>query len=433
MYILYYHLLVTAILIILFPFFFLFYNRKRFKERFGLGLPELGPSSTGRIWIHALSVGEVLSAVPLIEALKRKYPSREIVFSVKTVTGLEVALEKLRGKVHYLLPMPLDFWWSNRKMIKVIKPEVFILVETDIWPGLISSLKKRGIKTILVNGRVSPGTGRSYYKWRVIAGKVLKALELFLMQTELDEHRILKTGIPGEMVKVTGNIKFDSRWTPFTDNERAEWLNLLGLKKELVLVAGSTHSPEEKIILRVFGKLLKVMPNLFLIIGPRDAGRFDEVYNLARTFGFNAIRKTELSTVSSRALLHNSSGKNEKPDLLILDTLGELGRVYGLADVAFVGGSLAQTGGHNLLEPAFFEVPVLFGPYTFNFDAMSRLLVECGGGIRISSDQELFQNLRELLCHKKLRRETGERASEFVRQNQGALDRVMKIIEPYIL
>ena len=429
----FYHLLASLILVFFSPFFCLLENKDRFKERLGLNLPDLGESGFGRFWVHALSVGEVISAIPLLEALKSRYPSREIVLSVKTATGLEVARDRLKGKVDYLLPMPLDFWWSVRRIIRNIRPTIFILVETDIWPGLISSLKKEGVKTILVNGRVSPRTGKSYVRWRFLIKRVLNTLELFLMQTKLDKYRIIRGGISPDKVKVTGNIKFDRKWRPLTDKERNRWLQLLNLKDGLVWVAGSTHHPEERIIFNVFGRLLKLFPGLSLIIGPREAHRFDEVYHLARDLGFRAIRKTELPSGSPATLPKADRGEeSQRYNVFVLNTLGELGRVYGLADVAFVGGSLASIGGHNLLEPAFFGIPVIFGPHTYNFATMSQSMIKCGGGKVVADESDFFHVMVEFLGQKSKREQIGRRAEEFVKQNQGALDRVMGILKPYI-
>jgi 3-deoxy-D-manno-octulosonic-acid transferase len=438
-----YHILATLIFIIFSPVFYLLKNRGRFKERLGLNLPDLDQSSAGRLWVHALSVGEVLSAIPLLEALKNKHPTKEIVLSVKTGTGLDVARKKLKDTVDCLLPMPLDFWWSLRGMIKKINPIIFILVETDIWPGLISLLKKRGVKTILVNGRLSPHTAKSYRRWRFLIKRVLHMFELFLMQTELDKRRIIKGGLCPDKVKVTGNIKFDKSWSPLNNKERDRWLDLLNLKNMLIWVAGSTHHPEEKIIFNVFSQLRKSFPDLSLIIGPREAHRFDEVYNLAKDCGLKVIRKTHLPVDSPATALHTSShragraGRHEREEeqkynVFILNTLGELGQVYGLADIAFVGGSLAPKGGHNLLEPAFFGIPVLFGPYTYNFTTMSELMIKYRAGKMVADESELLSVMGELLAQKSKRNEIGRRAKKFVEQNQGALDKVMGILEPYI-
>ena len=414
-----YHVLATIVLILSLPVY-LVKNRGRLKEGLGLNLPDLGDPGVGRLWVHALSVGELLSGIPLLEALRNRYSSREICLSVKTASGLEVAKGRVKDKVDYLLPMPLDLWWSVRRMIDNIKPTVFILVETDIWPGLISSLKEGGVKTILVNGRVSPRTGRAYEMWNFLFKRVLTLFELVLMQTELDGFRIVRGGISPEKVRVTGNIKFDQKWMPLTKREREDWLALLDLKNGLIWVAGSTHHPEEKIIFDVFGQLLKSFPDLSLIVCPREAHRFNEVYCLARDSGFKVIRKTELPV------------QDGKHNLFILNTVGELGRIYGLADVAFVGGSLTPFGGHNLLEPASFGIPVVFGPHTFNFHDMSRLMLDSGGGKRVNDETELLRAMEELLEQEDKRAEMGKCAKAFVEQNQGALDRVMKILEPHI-
>jgi len=272
---------------------------------------------------------------------------------------------------------------------------------------------------------------------------VLQMVELYLMQTELDKRRIFKGGLCPDKVKVTGNIKFDRSWIPLNNKERDRWLDLLNLKNMLIWVAGSTHHPEEKIIFNVFSQLRKYFPDLSLIIGPREAHRFDEVYNLAKDCGLKVIRKTQLSRDPTATAPYASSRgagrtrrhgreRNQKYNVFILNTLGELGQVYGLADIAFVGGSLVPKGGHNLLEPAFFGIPVLFGPYTYNFTTMSELMIKYKGGKMVADESELLNVMLELLAKKSKRNEIGKRAKEFVEQNQGALDKVMGILEPYI-
>jgi 3-deoxy-D-manno-octulosonic-acid transferase len=415
-----YHFFATLILIFLFPALYPLRNRFRLKERLALRVPSLGEPVAARLWIHALSVGEVLSAIPLLEALKHEYPSREVVLSVKTETGLDIARQRLGGTIDYLVPMPLDFWWSVKRIMDIVQPALFILVETDIWPGLIGLLHRRGIKTILVNGRISPRTERYYARWRFVVKRVLCKLEACLVQTEIDRQRFMKGGITPDRVKVTGNIKFDRQWTSMTNRERQRWLSLFGFKGCIIWVAGSTHSPEEVIILNVFGELLHSFPNFALIIGPREAGRFDEVYELARGNGFKVIRRSELKA------------RHHKCNVVILNTLGELGQVYGLSDVAFVGGSLAKRGGHNLLEPASFGIPVLFGPHTYNFTAMAESLIGHGGGKMVMNESELLRSMAALLGDRDEMERMGKRARGFVQHNQGALNRVMGILKPYI-
>lgn len=432
-----YHILTTLGFIIFLPVLHLLKNKQYFKDRLGLNPPDLPTSAADRLWVHALSVGEVLSAIPLLEELKNRYPSKEIILSTKTFTGLAVARKKLSDTVDYVISMPLDFWWSALKMIRNINPMIFVLIETDIWPGLISMLKKRGVKTILVNGRVSPRTQKSYRRWRFLIKNVLRQLELALMQTELDKYRISQGGMFENRVKVTGNIKFDRPWKPLNAIKRNQWLQLLNLTNGIIWVAGSTHYPEEEIILKIFGQVVKSFPDLSLIIAPRDANRFGEVYNLAKHCGLKAIRKTQLpikphTPVSSTAQSSILPKEAEIYNVFILDTIGELGQVYGIADVAFVGGSLAPRGGHNLLEPAFFGVPVLFGPYIHNFTAMSELMIEFGGGKMVANESELLNVMIELLSNKDKIDKMGKGARECVKQNQGAVHRVVGILESYI-
>jgi len=417
---LFYHLFVTIILIILFPLLYPVKDKIRLRERLGLVRADLAQPVQKRLWVHALSVGEVLSSVPLLEALKREYPSRELALSVKTATGLEIARQRLRGIIDHIVPMPLDFWWSSKKIVHTIQPALFILVETDIWPGLMALLNKRGVKTILVNGRISPRTARSYAKYQPFMKRVLKELELCLVQTEIDRQRIRQGGLPPNRIKVTGNIKFDISWASMARSDQQRMNKVLGLKDRMVWIAGSTHHPEEETILKVFGQLVHAFPNLTLIIAPRDAKRFEDVYKVAQESGFNVIRKTEMPA------------ENNDHTIIILNTLGELGLVYGVSDVAFVGGSLVETGGHNLLEPASFGIPVLFGPYTYNFVTMAQLLTSNGGGSVVADERELLRNMEKLLRDKEERKRMGKRAQEFVQQNQGALDRVMRILRPYI-
>jgi len=250
--------------------------------------------------------------------------------------------------------------------------------------------------------------------------RVLGELEVCLVQTEIDQKRIMKGGIPWNRITVTGNIKFDRKWGSMTQKDRQRWCAVFGLKDRPIWVAGSTHYPEELHILNVFGQLLPAFPDLALIIGPREEGRFDAVYELARENGFKVIRRTDLPAT------HHGC------NVIILNTLGELGVVYGLADVAFVGGSLVKKGGHNLLEPAAFGIPVLFGPHTYNFATMSQLLIRERGGRVVAGEPELLRSMEVLLSDTNERDRMGTRAREFVQHNQGALDRVMEILRPHI-
>jgi 3-deoxy-D-manno-octulosonic-acid transferase len=409
----------TLIFLLGLPVFSVIKSR-RFFERVFLKLPAQTPWEKS-IWIHALSVGEVTSAIPLVRALRQEYSQKDIVFTVTTRQGMEIARREIGDEVRLLLPMPLDFWWSLGKLIQCIKPTLFVLVETDIWPGLISLLKKRGIKAVLINGRISPRTLRSYKKSRFFIRRLFNSFALCLMQTDLDRKRILSIGVAPENVKTAGNIKFDSDWLPMGDKERHELLKILHLDSQnTVWVAGSTHEGEEEIILDVYKKLLPICPSLLLIIAPRNIERGDAIKTLCSETGFKPQLKTDLTKDGASY------------DVLILNTLGELGRIYGIGRVSFVGGSLVAQGGHNPLEPAGFGHPVLFGPHMEDFVLMSQLLVESGGGQEVRDSDDLFEALKQILMNPALCDDMGRKAADYVAGNKGALKRVISHLGTYL-
>ena len=397
-----------------------FVKTRRIVERLALRLPPV-PSKRGSIWIHALSVGEVVSALPLVKALNQKYPSKDIVFTVKTAQGMKIARDELEGEVKALLPMPLDFWWSIRRIVNHISPSLFILIETDIWPGLINHLKKRGIKTVLVNGRISPRTFRSYRRFPFLIRSMLSPIELCLMQSDLDTKRLSQIGIGSDKLKTVGNIKFDRDWAPMDEKEYQHWLDVLNLEIENnIWIAGSTHEGEEEIILDVFGKLRPSYPMSRLIIVPRRIERTEEIHSLSESKGFRTVLKTDLAV------------KRETYDVLVFNTIGELDRLYGISNISFVGGSLVPEGGHNLLEPASFGLPVLYGPHTEDFALMGEALIEAGGGKRVKDGEDLFETMKALLSDPERSKGMGRRAKEFVEMNRGAVGRVVKHIGVYI-
>ncbi len=344
-------------------------NRRRMRERLGLGLPAAGPPPGG-IWIHALSVGEVLSALPLVEALQDDCPQAGLVVTVATAQGMQVASRALGGKVRWLLPMPLDFPRSAARMVDFAQPSLFVLVETDIWPGLPRLLELRGVPSLLVNGRVSPRTFGLYRRFAPLVRRLFDRFSLCLMQTPLDRERLLAVGVSPHRVLTAGNIKFDRRSDPMGSGERAAWQARLGLSPgDRILVAGSTHPGEEALVLEAFRRLGAADRRLRLIIAPRRVETAPGLLQQALAMGLSARMR--------------SAGPRQAPGwgVLVIDTLGELARLYGLADISYVGGSLVPAGGHNLLEPAAFGSPVIFGPHTDNFDEMARSLEAAGGGV----------------------------------------------------
>lgn len=422
-----YHFLWTICLIFCLPVIWILEKRhldsrgslglvERTRERFALRLPQTLPAK-GNIWVHALSVGEVVSAIPLVDSLRIEFPDKEIVFTVTTVTGMAIAREKLDAKVKAVLTMPVDAWWSVQRIVNFVKPSVFILIETDIWPALLCSLKRKGIRSILVNGRISPRTFRSYARVPFFTRKMFDPLELCLMQSDLDRERLLQVGLNKEKVITVGNIKFDRDIAIMSSEERQDWFDILALEPSAPLwVAGSTHPGEEEILLNVFERLRGLFPRLRLILAPRDTGRSDEIVTMTNGMGLKGILRTGVSENS------------DVYDVLVLNTIGELGSVYGLGSVSFVGGSLVPVGGHNLLEPASCGNVVLFGPHTRNFVSMSEALIEAGGGWRVRDGNELHEAMKALLEDAEMRARMGGLAKAFVENNRGALKRVVDYV-----
>ncbi len=374
------------------------------------------------IWVHALSVGEVISALPLVNALQERYPELGIVLTVTTRSGMSVACEKLKNRQVSLHYMPLDAWWVLRKFVRRIQPTLFILVETDIWPGLPDWLQRKGVKSVLVNGRISPRTFRAYNRGRWFIRKLFHGFACCLMQSDLDRNRLLQIGVPERKVTTTGNIKFDQKWAVMSREEKRAWSRKLRIQPEAFLwVAGSTHSGEEEILIDVFARIRASFPLVRLVLAPRDPARASEILTLVSKRGIKGTLRSAL----------DAPGTVEW-DVLILNTMGELGRIYGLANVSFVGGSLVPVGGHNLLEPAGFGCPVLFGPHTHNFVAMALMLLEWKGGMRVQDGESLYHALNGLLANTEKCRRMGLQAGAFVRSNSGALERVLERIRPMV-
>ncbi len=419
--ILIYHILWTVIIICCLPFILLLaiIGNNRIKERFALSLPK-DHDEKQRIWIHALSVGEVISAIPLIAEISARYPDKEIVFTVTTTKGLEIARKEIGNRVK-IIPMPLDFWWSIQRIVRHINPSFFILVETDIWPAIITYLSDKKIKCFLVNGRISPRTNKSYKKFSFFIKPVLNRLTLCMMQSGLDAKRLLEAGIDPDRIITTGNIKFDRDRLPMQKEERDMWLKKLCLDTDDdIWVAGSIHKDEDQMILNVFSRLVPEFPRLRLILAPRNIEESDKILKTAQGMGLKSILKTNLK--DNRVTYK----------VLILNTIGELSRIYGIGKVSFVGGSMVPLGGHNILEPAGFGCPALFGPHMHNFVLMSELLPAEKGGFQVVNEDELYASVKMLLEDPDLCSMTGISAKQFADKHRGALKEAMNRIGEHV-
>jgi 3-deoxy-D-manno-octulosonic-acid transferase len=396
--------------------------RRSFQERLGLALAiYTSEEETSRpIWIHALSVGETLSAVPLVRALADRYPDIPLVFSTSTETGQEMALAVLSSMVFKLCYFPVDFLFAVRRSVKEVQPRLFVLVETDIWPNFLWALKKKGIPAILVNGRMSSRSFRTYRAVRFFMKHVLSCLECLGMQSPLYASRMLEMGAPGDRVFVGGNLKFDQEHRYIDQAERNKILHSLGWGNQgrRVLVAGSTHAGEEEILFGAYIRLFQDLPEVVLIVAPRNPERFETVRNLGAGMG---LRCRKLS-----------DPVNPTDQIVVVDKMGELIRLYAIGEAAFVGGSLVREGGHNLLEPAAQKKPVLLGPYMDDFREMSELILEVGGGMIVLNQEELYQAWKSLLNNPHHAESMGERAYEVWRSSRGALDNYLSCLEKYL-
>lgn len=395
--------------------------RQNFGPRLGVGLKSLARSISGEvIWVHALSVGEVLSVVSLVHTLRIQFPDYKILITTTTESGQHVARQKLTSLECHFHYMPLDFWWLMQRTVKRIGASLFVLVETDLWPNLFWSLAREGTPIILVNGRLSDQSFPRYRLWRRFFSRAFNTIDVFCMQSQEDARRVGMLGVEAAKIRVTGNLKFDHPMAKSATQEREELIRKLEwIQPSATWVAGSTHSGEEEIILRVYSRLRQEFADLCLILAPRNQQRFQEVFRLASQSGWRTLLRSQLPV---------EKGRGAQMDVLILDTIGELARFYSLGDFAFVGGSLVALGGHNPLEAVQRGLPVVFGPHMENFRDIAAILTESGGGFQIADENKLFEQLRAWLTELAVAKEQGQRVQRTLQLHQGAVGRNLEVI-----
>src|SRR5689334_2066759 len=366
--------------------------RQGLPQRFGFSAPPIIPDARPLVWMHAVSLGEVVAITPLVEELHRRHPDHRFVVSTATETGRDAVKQRLAGIAEPLYA-PLDFPWSVSRTVARLRPALYIFIEAELWPNLLRYLSNRGVPTIMVNGRLSSssyarqqwGPVRSFY------GAMLRSLRLCLMQSDRDAERIIALGADPRSVHRTGNIKFDQP-LPAASERKVSRMEL-GLAPEApLLVAGSTHAVEEEMLVDAYHALLARHPSAQLVVAPRHIERADAVEAMVRGRGLTVRRRSRIPQPDAAGEL--------RPQVVILDSRGELASVYREAAVAFVGGTLVPIGGHNLLEPAFWAKPVLFGPYTDHCVEIANLLVQADGGRRVSTAGELTAQLVRLFDHR---------------------------------
>jgi 3-deoxy-D-manno-octulosonic-acid transferase len=406
-------------------------------ERLGWRFPaELrgkeSPGSTEKsIWIHAVSVGEVLAVLPLAEQLKRTFPQFRLVVSTTTVTGQKIARERMpiADAIFYF---PLDWRGPVRRALGAARPAAVIIVETEIWPNFLRECRRAGVPVIFVNGRLSERSFQGYrralsYSLGTLSGflkKVLGDATLFLMQSDEDAARLIALGAPGERVLVTGNLKYDL--AEASESLLSSWLEAQVAKsnRRPVVVAGSVLANEEVPVLRAFAEVEREFPRALLILAPRKPEQFDNAAGIVAESGRRLLRRRDLTLNGA-----GSAALSEPGNVFLLDSLGELGELYRLADAVFVGGSLVPGGGHNILEPAAFSKVPIYGPSMDNFREMSGKFLAAGAAIQVKSSEELGAAWSGLLREPERAARMGTCARELVDRNRGATARVLEHIE----
>ena len=378
-----------------------------FRERMGR-LPD-GIASTGpSIWIHAVSVGEVLAARVLVRPLKRAFPDHRVFISTTTMTGQAVARASAHG-ADGLFYAPFDWPGPVRHALAALRPRLLLLVETELWPNLIHEARRYGARVAVVNGRISDRSFGRYRLARFFLRRVLAEVDLLLMQTDEYARRVVEIGAPPGRVRVVGNLKYDALEPPEVPEGLARLLS--GAGGGPLCVAGSTVAGEEERVLAAFRLVHDAFPGARLVIAPRHPERFDEVPPRVEAAGFRCARRTRLGDQPWR-----------EAEVLLLDTIGELARVYPAATVVFVGGSLVPAGGHNVLEPAVAGRAVVVGPHMENFQEIAETFLAEGALVQVASEDGLAAALLDLLRDPGRREEIGRRARALVERNRGALD-----------
>ncbi|HLA79043.1 MAG TPA: 3-deoxy-D-manno-octulosonic acid transferase [Vicinamibacteria bacterium] len=389
--------------------------RVSFRERMGSLPPDLNPDRTPSIWIHAVSVGEVLTARVLLGPLRERFPQLRLVVSTTTVTGHSVARSGL-GEADALFFAPFDFRGPVRKALASVNPRLLLLMETELWPNLIHEARRAGVRIVVANGRLSAGSCGRYRRIRFLLRHVLAEVDLFLMQGSAHAERARAIGAPPDRVRVAGNLKFDAIGEQAAPAALARLL-APAMEPGPLLVAGSTMPGEEVMVLTAFRQVRARFPQARLILVPRHPERFAEAEGLVQIAGLSCVRRTTL------AVEPWSVG-----DVLLLDTMGELASIYPAAEVVFVGGSLVPSGGHNVLEPAAAGKAVVVGPHMENFQEIADQFRSAGALVQVAGPERLAEALLELLADPARRREVGERARSLLLESRGAVGRTVEAL-----
>ena len=390
------------------------------KQRLGYLPVSFNLDAEASIWIHAVSVGEVLSARPVIGELRKRYPALRIFLSTTTLSGQGLARRSVTD-VDGVFYFPFDWGVTVRRTLSLVKPRLFVMVENEIWPNLLRECRRRGIKTMVVNGRISR---RSFSRYRVVRPffrRVLADVDRFCVQGEETAGRLIALGADPDRITITGSLKFDSlETTVLPGRGAARVLRFFRLSPNRpVLVAGSTMKGEEDAVIRAFNRVRATAggANALLIVAARHPERFGDVERLCRFEGLSTVRRTELPIDAE-----------PRADAVVLDTIGELAPLYQIATAVFVGGSLVPAGGHNILEPALYGKPIVFGPHMENFTEIAETFLANGAAIQVRSGRELEEVVAALMSDPVQRARLGAAARALIDATRGATDRTFAVM-----
>jgi len=418
-----YNILMILVAVVGLPLFaFRFVRERRFRERLrhnlGFFAPETLAKVEGRrpVWFQAASVGEVVAASSIIKEFKRQLPDIPVLISSGTASGYEMA-QRILPEADAIIFYPPDLPWLPGRIVNRIQPRAYVPVETELWPNFIRAARRRSIPVVMVNGRIGERSVEHYRQLRRMFTKMLGTVARFCMQSTIDAQYVIRLGADPHRVVVTGNTKYDQNYSSVTDTEKAAFLAELGFTgARPILVAGSTHRGEEEILAEVLRDVRAVFPAAKLLVAPRDIPRCESLVELFRRQGFTAELRSKMATMTDPA------GVN----VVVLDTIGELGRLYALAELFFVGGSLVPHGGHNILEPAAHGKPILVGPHMFNFKDTYALFTARDACATVLDGRELSLKILEILTDRTLAQRMGEEAAAIVVENQGAAARTVE-------
>jgi 3-deoxy-D-manno-octulosonic-acid transferase len=402
-------------------------NRTTFiKERYGLAEYEKTD-----IWMHAVSVGEILASLSFLKALKKNFPSKKIVLSTTTYTGQKIALDRF-PEADRIMYTPVDSIFCTRRVASLLKPEIFITVETELWPALFQSLKNLDARIVILNGRISNASYQGYRKIKFFMTKLLSKVDYLYMQDDGGAERIINLGGDRDKVGIMGNFKFDMEFDHSTS------LNWHYSANSDILLAASTHKGEEEIILDAFTIIKKTFAELKLVLAPRHPERFDEVAELINKKGYSYVRRSEIiqdTEIRGRGSVSADKGQqptdNMIPDIILLDSVGELPIVFADITITFVGGSLVPIGGHNIFEPAYWSKPIIFGPHMDNFPAAADFL-DSNAALEVKNSKNISDTVIDLLNNNDKALQMGKNAKKIVDKNTGAVKRAIELVRSYI-